>query len=104
MDGELGDFAGPENRAVIDLHVNAHFGDWRDVGRVESIKRCRTDLDGAISSKQLCVEENANFRDDVVARDNQRAHKIVLAVSSRLEDWDLRSGDDDGLAEILKHK
>ena len=50
------------------------------------------------------VEVDGDLGDAEVARDDKCPHQIVPAVTPSLEGWNLRAGDDDWLAEILKHK
>lgn len=101
---ELGDGAGTKDRAVVDLNVDSHFGEWGDVRRVKRIKRGRADLNSSVSPEQFRVKEHADLWNDVVAGDYQRAHQIVFAIGAGFKDRDLRAGDDDRLAEIFEHK
>lgn len=104
VDGKLRHFARAEDETVVDLNVDSHLGDWRHVWRVESVERLRTDFDRSVASEQLRVEKHADLGNHIVSGDDQRAHEVVFPVGAGLENWDLRSSDDDGLAEILQHE
>lgn len=59
---------------------------------------------GSISSEEFVVEEKGHFRDDIVSRDYQRVQQIFSTIASRLEQGNLRAGDDNGFPQVLQHE
>jgi hypothetical protein len=50
------------------------------------------------------VEEEADFGDSECSSDDERAEKIIHTIGLKSKDGRLRSGEDDGLSQVLHHE
>lgn len=104
MDRKFGHGTGPEDQSIVHLYVDAYFSQTWNIGTVESIQICGTDLNRTISPEEFVVKEDTHFGDYVVACQDQCCREIVLSVGARLKDWNLGASNDDSFPQVLQHK
>ena len=99
-----------EDVVGVILEIDAHVAEVRIVERVEGVESLSIDLDGAVASDQLTVEENAHLRHHwpsvlVLCRCNlDGSHQILLAVGTQFTDRQLATGQDYRFGQVLKHE
>ena len=80
-----------------------------EVERLEGIELLSTLFGGAISTQQMASEIDAYLGHSGMTRfvlsgsNLDGGNEILLAISAKLADGQLRAREDDGLGEILQH-
>ena len=101
---------GPQDAVVVEREVDAGIAEMRVVERVEGIEAvgilfCRT-----VATQQLATEVDTHLRHprpsvlSVGRCQFDAGHEVLLAVGAQLSQRQLRSGEDDGLGEVLEHE
>ena len=99
-----------EDVVLVILEIDAHVAEMRIVERFEGVESLGIDLDGAVASDQLAVEEDAYLRHHrsavlVLCRCYlDGSHQILLAVGTQFADRQLATGQDHRFGQVLKHE
>ena len=92
------------------LDVEADLGELGIVEALEGVEVVGAHLGGAVATPQVVLEEDGDFLDAGATLlidgggDLEGGDKVFLAVGAHLTDGQLRTGDDDGFAQVLKHE
>lgn len=89
---------------VVNLDVDAHGGQGREVWRVKGIKAVRANLGHSVSPEELVSKVYRYFRNVVVSCENKCSKKVISSVRSRLKEWNLGASDDHSLSQMLHHE
>lgn len=104
-DFKLGNGGWAEDQRPVDADAEAvDFGQGLAVGAGKGLEGGGRDLCGAVAAVQLVAEEEADFRNDKGARDDERAEQVVDGVGLERKDGRLRAREDDRLAQVGQHE
>ena len=88
----------------VDLQVDIEDREWVDVRRCEGMDLVAAFLSRAISSKDLVIEVDNDFRNHERTCDHEGTQQVIHCVTSELTNWNLRARHNYCLSEILEHE
>ncbi len=88
----------------ITVHVNAKVGERRKIGRVKRVEGTVRAFNRPVATVEFVVEKDANLGDAIASGHDQSPEEIISSVAPNFEDGNLRTGDNDRLAQVLQHE
>lgn len=88
----------------VDFNVHPDPSQRLQVGRIERIKVHGLQFGRPVPAEKSIIEVKRHFRDDVMAGNRQGAQQIVTGVVAQFTEGNLRSSDNDRLAQVFQQE